>query len=52
MTYAEKRLTRAADYRVRADLAFAMAVASPLDNVREKHEQAAARWLALAESVD
>lgn len=49
MTAVRKRLERAAEYRGRAMAATALAEASPLDNVRERHEAAAARWLDLAE---
>jgi len=43
-----KRQARAAEYHGRALDASALAVASPLDRVRERHEAAAARWRALA----
>jgi hypothetical protein len=45
-----KKSTRAAEYRQRAQEAADLALASPLDNVRERHEQAAAKWLAMAET--
>ena len=44
----EKKLVRAAEYRRLAIAAGALAEASPLAHVREKHEEAAARWTALA----
>jgi hypothetical protein len=43
-----KRQTRAAEYRAYAKQAQALADASPLAHVREKHELAAARWEDLA----
>jgi|GEM_PF-6204057 len=48
MTSAELRQARAAVYRVRACEAVALAAASALDHVREKHERAAVRWSELA----
>jgi hypothetical protein len=42
------RQLRAAEYRELASAARALADASPLAHVREKHEEAAARWTALA----
>ena len=39
---------RAADYRQKAAEAAEKATSSPLDNVRQLHEAAAARWLQLA----
>ena len=44
----EKRQVRAAEYRRMATAAGAQAETSSLAHVREKHEQAAARWTALA----
>ncbi|HEY3800456.1 MAG TPA: hypothetical protein VGL58_19055 [Caulobacteraceae bacterium] len=43
-----KRQARAAEYRDLALAATALAEASGLDHVREKHERAAARWSELA----
>jgi hypothetical protein len=43
-----KRQVRAAEYRRMAMAADTLAENSALANVREKHEQAAARWTALA----
>ena len=43
-----KREIRAAEYRRLATAAETMAEASQLAHVREKHEQAAAQWTALA----
>ena len=43
-----KRDLRAAEYRLLALAARALADTSPLPHVREKHEVAAARWTALA----
>jgi hypothetical protein len=43
-----KRATQAAEYRVRAQEASALADASPLGHVRAKHTMAAARWIELA----
>lgn len=43
-----KRQVKAAEYRDRASDASALASASVLDHVREKHETAAARWIQLA----
>lgn len=48
MTPVEKRAVRAAEYRRLAQAASVTAEASVLDHVREKHEQAAAQWEALA----
>lgn len=48
MTPVEKRATRAAEYRRLASAADRTAEASVLAHVREKHEQAAAQWTALA----
>ncbi len=48
-TGALRRQIQATEYRGRAADASALAAASPLDHVREKHEMAAARWRALAE---
>jgi len=45
----QKRQDRAAEYRRLAQAADALADASSLDHVREKHEQASARWAELAE---
>jgi hypothetical protein len=42
-----KRQIQAAEYRDRALAASALAAASLLDRVREKHEEAAARWWSL-----
>jgi len=47
-TGALKRRIQATEYRGRALDASALAAASLLDHVREKHETAAARWQALA----
>jgi hypothetical protein len=47
-----KRRMMTAEYRELARQASALAAASPLDNVREKHEQAALQWTALAELND
>jgi hypothetical protein len=44
----EKRRLRALEYRRLAAAAEAMAEASPLANIREKHERACATWTALA----
>lgn len=49
MTGPDKRLARAEECRRLAGLALDLAAASSLDHVREKHEAAAQRWLALAE---
>ena len=43
------RDVRAVEYRRLATAAQALADASPLDHVREKHERAASTWAALAE---
>ena len=43
-----KRQVKAAEYRRLATQASALAVASPLAHVREKHELAADRWGVLA----
>lgn len=43
-----KRQAKSAEYRARADDAAALADASPLANVREKHQAAAVRWTELA----
>jgi hypothetical protein len=43
-----QRQVRAAEYRRLSDQASALAAGSPLWNVREKHEVAAARWAELA----
>ena len=48
-TGALRRQIQATEYRGRAADASALAAASQLDHVREKHEMAAARWRALAE---
>lgn len=48
MTAMQKRDLRAVEYRSRAVAAGALAEASLLANVREKHERAAAQWTALA----
>lgn len=48
MMSAIKRQIRAAEYRDLAQQSSALAAASPLEHVREKHEQAAARWSLLA----
>jgi hypothetical protein len=45
-------MIRAADYRSRAQNAFAQAQASALQQVRERHELAAATWIELARSED
>ncbi|HEX4179346.1 MAG TPA: hypothetical protein VHY32_01005 [Caulobacteraceae bacterium] len=45
----QRRQARAMEYRGRAIEASALAQASNLDNVREKHVRAAARWNALAD---
>ncbi|WP_091736050.1 hypothetical protein [Phenylobacterium immobile] len=50
MIAAEKRTARAIECRRLAALSTELAEASTLDHVREKHEAAAARWLALAEA--
>jgi hypothetical protein len=47
-----KRNLRSAEYRALADKAAALAAASPLDNVREKHTQAALQWTQLADMDD
>lgn len=52
MTAAEKRTARADECRRLAAMALELAAASTLDHVREKHEAAAQRWLALAEIDD
>jgi len=44
-----KRQAKADEYRIRALGASALAAGSILERVREKHELAAASWLALAE---
>lgn len=44
-----KRQDRPAEYRERAAAAISLASEACLANVREKHELAAATWLALAE---
>jgi len=44
----QKRRVRAREYRALALGASTLAAASALDQVRQKHELAAARWLALA----
>jgi len=49
MTAVQKRSLRAAEYHDRALAASALAEASPLAQVREKHERAAIRWRELAE---
>jgi hypothetical protein len=49
MLAAEKRQLRAAEYRALAAQSAALADATPLEHVREKHRLAAARWTALAE---
>ena len=48
MMSAVKRQSRAAEYRELAEKSAALAAASPLDHVREKHETAALRWSVLA----
>ena len=48
MTAMRKSMARAAEYRRLAIAAGALAETSLLANVREKHEQAAAKWTALA----
>lgn len=48
MIAALRRQVKAAEYRDRASDASALAVASMLAHVREKHETAAARWTQLA----
>lgn len=48
MMSAIKRQNRAAEYRELAQKSAALAAASPLDHVREKHEMAAIRWSLLA----
>ncbi len=47
-----RKQTRADEYRRLADVATALAEASPLDNVREKHELAAEKWTNLAKLDD
>jgi hypothetical protein len=47
-TAPSKRDVRAAEYRRLATAAGALAEATPLPHVREKHETAAARWTELA----
>jgi hypothetical protein len=49
MTFAQQRQVRAALYRTQAAAQMALGEKSGLTQVREKHEQAAARWTALAE---
>jgi hypothetical protein len=49
MTFAEQRQARAALYRTQAGAQLALVESSSLAQVRDKHERAAARWLALAE---
>jgi|HubBroStandDraft_3_1064219.scaffolds.fasta_scaffold2595399_1 hypothetical protein len=48
MMTAAKRQARAAEYHDLAQKSAALAAASPLDRVREKHEAAALRWSLLA----
>jgi hypothetical protein len=48
MMSAIKRQNRAVQYRDLAEKSAALAAASPLDHVREKHEMAALRWAVLA----
>jgi hypothetical protein len=48
MTPTRMREVRAIEYRRLADVAGDLAKSSPLVNVREKHERAAAQWTALA----
>jgi hypothetical protein len=48
MIPALKKQVKAAEYRRFAAQATALAAASPLDHVREKHQLAADRWGALA----
>ncbi|HUO23078.1 MAG TPA: hypothetical protein VMU59_11235 [Caulobacteraceae bacterium] len=48
VTASGKKEIRAVEYRRLAAAAGALAEASPLANVREKHELAAAQWTALA----
>lgn len=48
MTPVQKREVRATACRARASEASALAAASALDNVRQKHERAADRWRELA----
>lgn len=47
-----KKQIRADEYRRLADEAAALAKASDLDNVRDKHELAAAQWTVLAEQQE
>jgi hypothetical protein len=47
-----RKQTRADEYRRLADVATALAEASPLDNVREKHVLAAEKWTNLAKLDD
>jgi hypothetical protein len=47
-----KNQIRADEYRRLAGEASALAQASGLDNVRDKHELAAAQWTALAEQME
>lgn len=47
VTAVVRRRVKADEYRAMAVRACAMAAASPLEQVRNKHERAAARWLAL-----
>lgn len=49
MTGPDKRSARAEECRRLAAMALDLAASSPLDHVRDKHEAAAQRWLALAE---
>jgi hypothetical protein len=49
MTPGEKRRLKADACRARASEAVALAQASLLENVRQKHERAAVRWRELAE---
>ncbi|MGA0599379.1 hypothetical protein ACO2Q3_01595 [Caulobacter sp. KR2-114] len=49
MSDMRNRQVRATEYRRLADVAGALAEASPLAHVREKHARAAASWAALAQ---
>jgi len=52
MTAARTSLNRAAEYRRLAEVEEALVESSPLANVREKHELAAARWTDLADMAE
>ncbi|CAN7473533.1 hypothetical protein LJR219_003199 [Phenylobacterium sp. LjRoot219] len=49
---ASKFETMALEYRARAEDSSALARASGLDRTREQHEQAALRWIELAEAAE